>query len=278
VRPAIEAAGHTLSYVDPAMPLIVAADVTRIVQIISNLLSNAARYTPAGGRIALALGHENGQALITVRDNGIGIAAHMLDRIFEMFQRGEPGKAHPTGGLGIGLGLTKRLVELHGGTIEARSPGPGQGSDFIARLPLAVDVADAGLDAAPAPRAKLAGKRVLVVDDSRDAAEMLASLLTLQGNDTRIAYDGQDAVHIALTYRPQLILLDLGMPGMNGFEACRAIRRGWRGGHRPYIVALTGWGQDADRARTEQAGFDAHLVKPVQLEDVERLALQAMPE
>jgi signal transduction histidine kinase len=278
VRPAIEAAGHTLTYADPAMPLIVAADVTRIVQIISNLLNNAARYTPAGGRIELSLGHDDGQALITVRDSGIGIAAHMLDRIFDMFQRGEPGKANPSGGLGIGLGLTKRLVELHGGTIAARSAGPGQGSDFTARLPLAVDVVAAGVDGAPVPRGRLTGKRVLVVDDSRDAAEMLASLLTLQGNDTRIAYDGQEAVHIALTYRPQLVLLDLGMPRMNGFEACQAIRRGWSGGPPPYIVALTGWGQDADRARTEQAGFDAHLVKPVQLEDVERLALEAMAD
>ena len=266
----IEAAGHTLSFHYPATPLTVQADLTRLVQVISNLLNNAARYTPAGGRIELALAREDSNAVIRVRDTGIGIAANMLNRIFDMFERGERGKDLPAGGLGIGLSLAKRLAELHGGTIEARSPGHDQGSEFIVRLPLAPDVREHAGEPETSLDAQLSGKRILVVDDSRDAAEMLASLLVLMGNEVRVAYDGQEAVQTALAYRPHLILLDLGMPRMDGFDACRGIRRSWRD-DPPCIVALTGWGQETDRARTEQAGFDAHLVKPVRLQDLERV-------
>jgi signal transduction histidine kinase len=265
----IEAAGHALSFDYPAAPLTVQADLTRLVQVISNLLNNAARYTPAGGRIELALAREGSHAVIRVRDSGIGIAANMLDRIFDMFQRGARGEV-PAGGLGIGLSLAKRLVELHGGAIEARSAGHGQGSEFIVRLPLAPQVHEPAVEPETKSGEDLWGKRILVVDDSRDAAEMLASLLELMGNEVRVAYDGEEAVQIALAYRPHLILLDLGMPRMDGFDACWSIRRSW-GDDPPCIVALTGWGQEADRARTEQAGFDAHLVKPVRLEDLERV-------
>jgi CheY-like chemotaxis protein len=159
---------------------------------------------------------------------------------------------------------------LHGGAIEARSAGHGQGSEFIVRLPLAPQVHDPAVEPDTKSGEDLSGKRILVVDDSRDAAEMLASLLKLMGNEVRVAYNGEEAVQIALAYRPHLILLDLGMPRMDGFDACRSIRRSW-GDDPPCIVALTGWGQETDRARTEQAGFDAHLVKPVRLEDLERV-------
>jgi signal transduction histidine kinase len=273
-RSAIEAAGHTLSVDHPPAPMFVKADLTRLVQVISNLLNNSARYTETGGRIELALDREDAHAIVRVRDTGIGIAADMRDRIFEMFERGERSGVAAEGGLGIGLSIARRLVELHGGSIEARSPGRGQGSEFLVRLPLAPEIGEPAREPEKRHGGAVAGKRILVVDDSRDAVEMLASLLALAGNQIRVAHDGEEAVNVALAYRPHFILLDLGMPRMDGFEACRAIRRSWRG-DPPYIVALTGWGQEMDRARTEQAGFDAHLVKPVQLEDLERVFAHA---
>jgi len=263
-RPLIDASGHALAVDLPEDPVWIDADLTRIAQALANLVNNAARYTPAGGRIAVALASEGNEARVEVADTGVGIVPEAMPRLFEMFSRGE----QTPGGLEIGLTLARRLAEMHGGTIEAASEGRGKGSRFTLRLPLAASLRADAQSAQPAPPAA-SGKRVLIVDDNRDAALSLASLLRVSGNDTHVAHDGETAVKAAREYRPDAVLLDLGMPGMDGYEICRALR-GRPGGELVRIIALTGWGQDADRKKSEEAGFDAHLVKPATLEDVQR--------
>ncbi|MDG3008026.1 PAS domain S-box protein [Paludisphaera mucosa] len=278
-RQMIDAGGHGLEVRLAATPLTLDADRTRLVQVVANLLNNAAKYTPHGGRIELSAGRDGDWAVVRVADTGIGVPADMLPRIFDMFTQVGTSLDRAQGGLGIGLTLVRRLVEMHGGTVAAESAGPDRGAVFTVRLPLArdpqgpVDGPEAASDEPAAPR-----RNILVVDDNRDSAESLAQLLGLQGHDVRTAHDGPEALRTLETFRPHLILLDLGLPGMSGFEVARRIRAsvGLKGVR---LAALTGWGQDEDRRRTREAGFDHHLVKPADPAAVEAILadLEAPP-
>ena len=236
------------------------ADVTRIAQVISNLLNNSARYSDKRGHIHVVVRRELMEAVVTVVDEGIGIPATMIGRVFEMFVQ----VAHDRGrgGLGVGLALSKQLVEMHGGRITAASGGPGLGSTFEVRLPIASEI-EASIRAIGVkddlPTSRL---RMLVVDDNRDSVESLSTLLRLMGNDVHVGYDGMEAVHAARTYLPDVVLLDVGLPLRNGYEAARLIRSEPWGRHM-VLIALTGWGQEQDRRQSREAGFDHHLVKPV---------------
>jgi PAS domain S-box-containing protein len=264
-RPCIDAQGHRLSVTLPPGPTHLDADPTRLSQVLSNLLTNAAKYTERGGHIGLAAEREGGDVVVSVRDTGIGIAAEHLAHIFEMFSQVDPALERSQGGLGIGLALVRGLVELHGGSVEARSGGPGRGSEFTVRLPIVEVPAQARREPGGDGKGCPAGPkcRILVVDDNGDAARSLAKVLKILGHDVQTAHDGLEAVQAAATLRPDLVLLDLGMPRMNGYEAARHIRQQpW--GRGIFIVALTGWGQDDDRRRSHEAGFDRHLVKPIE--------------
>lgn len=237
----------------------------RIGQVFTNLLNNAAKYMDPGGQIQITVGSDAGQAWMSVRDTGIGIAPEMLPRVFDMFTQVDQSPGRAQGGLGIGLTLVRGLVELHGGTVEARSEGLGWGSEFIVRLPLAAAVAPKSPPPAEHPACNLAARRILVVDDNRDAANSLGRLLGVLGADVRIAHDGPAALKVLATFHPEVMLLDLGMPGMDGLEVARQIRR--QPEHRAVtLIALTGWGQAEDRRRTQLAGFDHHLTKPVDIQ------------
>jgi PAS domain S-box-containing protein len=263
---------HRLSVtVEPS--IVVDADRERLAQVVANLLHNAAKYTERGGSVQLSASHEGDVAVIAVRDTGIGIPENQLTSIFDMFTQLNPaieGAAH--GGLGIGLTLAKRLIELHGGTVKARSGGAGRGSEFTIRMPLAPEPRKDDLARASRRAVPRTALRVLVVDDKEDSAKSLGMLLEMTGNQVRIAHDGVAAVREAAAFRPHAVVLDIGMPRMNGYDAARAIRReAW--GRDVYLIALTGWGQEIDRLRSREAGFDQHLVKPVApAEILERLA------
>ncbi|WP_343026761.1 ATP-binding protein [Massilia sp. MP_M2] len=272
--PLIQAARHSVDLRLPAMALPLLADPTRLTQVISNLLNNAARYTPKGGHIALYAERDGDEALITVTDNGIGIAPDALEAVFRMFTQVGQAQQPGSGGLGIGLSLVRSLVELHGGSVRADSAGTNAGSRFTVRLPLASEPASA---APPATRTLPAGvvppRSVLVVDDNRDAAETLAALLSMLGHSAPVANDGHQALRMLPGLMPDVVFLDLGMPGMSGYEVARAIRADAR--YAPVrLVALTGWGGEADRERTAQAGFDAHLTKPATVEAIEDVLRQ----
>jgi len=274
-RPIIHASGNTLVVQLPTEPVALFVDPARLAQVLCNLLHNAAKYTERGGTIALECRVEGEELLISVRDDGIGIPPEMLPHIFEMFWQLEHALERAQGGLGIGLSLVRQLVEMHGGRVEARSPGVGAGSEFIVHLHLrpadgqAGSVAPAAPTAVPEEGAALAAQRILVVDDNLDSAESLAMLLRLQGHDVRTAHDGAAAVEAARGFLPALIMLDIGLPRMNGYEAARAIRELGLGEVK--IVAMTGWGQEEDRRRSREAGFDDHLVKPVNLVQLRRI-------
>ena len=265
-QPLIEAAGHELTVSLPRSAVPVDGDRARLVQALVNLLNNAAKYTPPGGRVWLVIEPRDGVASVAVRDSGIGIAAEMLDRVFEMYTRADRSLERDQGGLGIGLAVAKRIVEMHGGTIQARSDGAGKGAEFVMRIPIAEGRALAsqpvGDDADV--RARVVPRRILVVDDNRDATEGLTLLLKTQGHVVRTAYDGVEAVEAAKAHRPEVVLLDVGLPLMNGYEVARAIRAlPW--GQQAELIALTGYGQAEDRRLAAEAGFDRHLVKPVQV-------------
>ena len=270
--PLLTAAGHKLDLRIAEPGLQVSADTTRLAQVVSNLLNNAAKYTPDGGRIELAARRDGGDVVVTVTDTGIGIAREALPQVFEMFTQVGRHRDRSQGGLGIGLALVRRLVELHGGSVTAQSPGVGQGSTFTVRLPMtdpSTPAPPAAPSAAPAPAAPPLF-RVLVVDDNVDAAESLAALLELDGHETRVAHDGDEAIARAAEFRPEIVFLDIGMPGKDGYEVARELRRDPC--HRDtMLVALTGWGAQDDRARTKSAGFDHHLTKPAELPAVEEL-------
>ncbi len=276
-EPLIAAQGHELTVTMPDPSLTIDADPVRIAQVVGNLLANAARYTERGGRIELDARREDDRAVIRVRDTGVGIAPEVLPRIFGLFVQGDHSSTRSQGGLGIGLTLVRNLVELHGGTVEARSDGPGLGSEFTVRLPVE-PVDRAGLAGLAAPRAgrprrqgsPRAGRRILVVDDNRDAAESLALWLRMQGHEVEVAHDGPSALEAAASFRPRLVLLDLGMPGMDGYEVARRLR-GQPGADGVRLAALTGWGGHEYRRRTLEAGFDHHLVKPVEPRKLEEL-------
>jgi PAS domain S-box-containing protein len=267
--PLIHAAEHQLSLELPEEPLWIEADPVRLGQVLSNVLNNAARYTPAGGRIALRAERQDGCVCITVQDSGSGIDAQTMPHIFEMFVRGRGPSDAGKAGLGIGLALARTLTELHGGTIEAASAGPGRGSEFTIRLPLARPTARAPR-AEARPDFGAARVRVLVVDDNREAAETLAELLSELGASVRVANDGWRALDEFAQFDPALVLLDIGMPGMDGYEVAHRLRADFPE-RASLVVALTGWGQASDRERARAAGFDQHLVKPAGLSDLRRL-------
>jgi CheY-like chemotaxis protein/anti-sigma regulatory factor (Ser/Thr protein kinase) len=251
------------------------ADPARIAQVVGNLLSNAGKFADKGGRVWLTVEPDGDQVIIRVRDNGIGIAAEHHDRLFDMFAQVDTSLERTRDGLGIGLTLVKSLVEMHGGTVGVASEGPGRGSEFTVRVPILTD-AGSPLSAPPAEEPRPAGgRRVLVVDDSEDGAESLAMLLQFGGHQTCKAHDGFAALEAAERLRPDTVLLDIGLPGLNGYEVCRRIRKEpW--GRQVLLVALTGWGQDEDRQRSKEAGFDAHFVKPVDFDALLKL-LASLP-
>jgi CheY-like chemotaxis protein/two-component sensor histidine kinase len=262
-RPLVEAARHELTVQLPEQPLYLDADLTRLAQVISNLLNNAAKYTPDGGRIELDVRQEADRVVIRVTDTGAGIPAEMLPRVFELFTQVGQTINRSQGGLGIGLALVKRLVEMHGGTIDAQSPGPGAGSTFTVRLPLASeDKRDAPAVSEPGT-ARQAGRRILVVDDNEDAAESLAMMLELDGHDARTAYRGSEALATARAFWPEVVFLDIGLPGVNGYEVARQFRQDPRLAGT-ILVALTGWGSEEDKRKSKEAGFDFHLTKPLE--------------
>jgi CheY-like chemotaxis protein len=271
-RPAIEAAGHELTVSLPLEPVYVDADLTRLSQVFSNLLTNSAKYTERGGRIWLGAERRAGEVVVLVRDTGIGIPAEALPRIFDMFCQVDRSIERSTGGLGIGLALVKGLVEMHDGTVTAASEGQGKGSTFTVRLPALGNVTESltAVQSDKGQTAKVPGRRILVVDDNRDSANSMAMMLKFLGNDVLTAYDGIEAVEAAEVFRPDVILMDVGMPRLNGYEATRRIReQPW--GSAAIIIALTGWAQEGDRAMSIEAGCDGHLVKPVHLPDLEKL-------
>ena len=253
---------HELSVSLPPQPIHLDADPTRLAQVVGNLLNNACKFTDKGGHIHLMVERAGDQAVIRVRDDGVGIVSDQLPRLFEMFAQADTSLERSRDGLGIGLTLAKTLVELHGGSVEAHSQGLGLGSEFTVRLPVLVDAPQSlsrvALDTPPAAQSR----RILIVDDNEDGAQSLAILLRLSGHDTHTAHDGVAALEAAERVRPDVVLLDIGLPGLNGYEVCRRIRQQpW--GKNLVLVALTGWGKDEDRKKSAEAGFDSHLVKPV---------------
>ncbi len=260
-RPLIEQMGHNLTVTLPDHNVVLDADLTRLAQVFLNLLNNAAKYTERGGRVHLAVERQGSDVMVTVRDTGIGIPADKLPTIFEMFSQVEGALSRSQGGLGIGLCLVKRLVEMHGGSVAASSEGLGKGSEFIVRLPIVMGQTSsrkAGAEQAM-PSSDL---RILVVDDNRDAAESLAMLLNIMGNTVHTAHDGEEGVAAALEFQPDVVICDIGMPKMNGYEACRRMRQ-QACNKNMIIIAVTGWAQNDDRRKSKEAGFDYHMAKPV---------------
>jgi two-component system CheB/CheR fusion protein len=277
-RPLIEARCQELTLTLPPAPVYVDADTARLAQVFSNLLNNAAKFTQSGGHIWLNTERQGSDVVVTVKDNGTGIPADKLPRLFELFSQVEGSLSHSQGGLGIGLHLVKRLLVMHGGSVTARSDGLGKGSEFVVRLPVIVEASGASIptkkDETTFPQSYL---RILIVDDNRDAADSLGMMLRLMGNDIRTAYDGEEAVTAAEEFRPDVVLLDIGLPKLNGYEACHRIREQlWSKGM--VLIAVTGWGQEDDRRRSHEAGFDHHMVKPVDPQDLMKLltGLQAV--
>ena len=260
----------------PSEPVYLNADPTRLAQVVGNLLNNAHKFTDVGGRISVAVERQGAEVVIRVTDTGVGIAAEHLAGIFDMFTQVESSLDRSRTGLGIGLTLVKTLVEMHGGTVKAHSEGPGRGSEFVVRLPVLLGAPESPPVAAPhLEAAPLIRRRVLIVDDNRDAAEWLATLLSLSGHETHVALDGEQAVKAAERLLPDAILLDIGLPRVDGYEVCRRIRQQpW--GRDLMIVALTGWGQEEDRQKSREAGFNTHLVKPVH-DDVILSLLASLP-
>jgi PAS domain S-box-containing protein len=269
MQPLVDAQRHRLS-VHLTDPVFVHADAVRLTQVVSNLLANAIKYTPPEGCVWVSTEREENTAVVRVRDNGVGVAPHMRYRIFEMFVQGEESGAGAHGGLGIGLTLVKNLVEMHHGTVEARSEGLGHGAEFVVRLPLSTDAValDVMQHTSHSVPATASGHRVLVVDDNQDAADSLAMLLRLQGHDVRVAHSGEAALNEAEAYSPDAVFLDIGMPGLDGYEVARRLRTR-PGAERLVLAALTGWGQHADRRRSMEAGFNHHIVKPPEAQALE---------
>jgi CheY-like chemotaxis protein len=264
LRPFIDACGHELTVSLPEAAIELQADPLRLTQIVGNLLNNAAKYTSKGGQIMLAARCDGFWAIITVRDNGVGLTSNQCDGVFDMFAQFDRSE-QAVGGLGIGLTLVKQLVELHGGTVAAHSDGPGCGCEFTVRLPLAPEESEP----APPP-ASSGGRRILVADDNTDAAQALALLLELSGHEVRTAADGEAALSVAAEFTPEIVLLDIGMPVLDGLETAYRMRaEPW--GADIIHVAVSGWGADTDRDRSTAAGFDHHLVKPVEPETLEAL-------
>jgi PAS domain S-box-containing protein len=270
-RPVIDAQAHQLTLTLPPEPIHLDADPIRLAQVFSNLLTNAAKYTEKGGHIWLTAERQGSELVVSVRDTGIGIAAEHLPRLFEMFSQLAPALERSQGGLGIGLALVRGLVELHGGRVEVRSAGLGKGSEFIVHLPMVESPMPVPQEPVEVEKFRSVPKRrILVVDDNRDAAVSMVMMLRMMGHETSTAYDGLEAVQAAATFRPEVVLLDIGLPKMNGYEAALHIRKQpW--GKGMVLIALTGWGQEEDKRRALEAGFDHHLTKPVEAFALEKL-------
>jgi CheY-like chemotaxis protein len=277
--PLVEAGKHALDLRISDDSMLVDVDATRIGQVVSNLLNNAAKYTPAGGRISLIAARDGADALICVTDNGVGIPSESLAGVFDMFSQVGRNLDRAQGGLGIGLSLVRRLVDMHGGSVSATSAGPGLGCNFSVRLPLLrTDAPQLAVVGAPAMPEELPGKgmRILVADDNVDAAETLSTILELFGHTTCIAHDGLQALAIAAEFKPDAAFLDIGMPGLNGYQAARRMRA-TAGLEHVVLMALTGWGAENDHQLASEAGFDFHLTKPVDIDVVSKL-LAGLPD
>ncbi len=262
-HPLVEEMRHELTIQLPEATILVDVDSIRLSQVIMNLLNNAAKYSDPGSCIQLTSERSGGVVVVSIRDTGIGIAADQIPHLFDMFSQVDHSMEKSQGGLGIGLCLAKRIVEMHGGTIEARSDGLGKGAEFLVRLPVVVENTATQLHSEEQKQVIKSNFRILIVDDNKDGAGTLSMMLKILGNDTRTAYDGEDAVNTAIAFQPDVILLDIGLPKLNGYEVCRRIRE-QKYGHKILIIAQTGWGQEEDRRRTREAGFDHHVVKPIE--------------
>jgi signal transduction histidine kinase/CheY-like chemotaxis protein len=267
-RPVLDNLRHEIRVELEPNQMCIAGDPVRLTQVFANLLNNAAKYTNHGGQIKVTTRRDNGDAVVSVKDNGIGIAPNLLSQVFDMFMQVDRSTRRSQGGLGIGLTLVRSLVSMHGGSVEARSDGPGLGSEFVVRLPL---VTEAVLSAETSRRIQpLPSRRILIVDDSRDGGESLAMLLRVLGAEVALAHTGRSALDCVDTFRPDVVLLDIGMPGMDGYEVARRIRANPKN-RRMSLIALTGWGQDEDRQRSTAAGFNHHLVKPADMDQLRQL-------
>jgi signal transduction histidine kinase len=269
-RPFIEERGHEFKVKLPPKPVFVDGDRTRLAQVFANLLNNSARYTEAGGHIWLTVVQQGSDAVVSVKDDGAGIPRDKLETIFEMFTQVDRSMERAHGGLGIGLNLVRGLVNMHGGSVEAHSDGPGKGTEVVVRLPALLSPGR-GTQNDPEPRdANPCSYRILVVDDNKDGAESLAMMLRIMGHDTRTAHDGPAALAIAETFRPSVILLDIGLPKISGYDVARRIRQQpWGAGI--VLIAQTGWGQEEDKCRSKEAGFNFHMVKPLDTAALEKL-------
>jgi CheY-like chemotaxis protein/anti-sigma regulatory factor (Ser/Thr protein kinase) len=261
-RPLIEARAHKLELELPASPVWMAGDFARLAQVVANLLNNAAKYTPEGGHIALSVAATEGEASIVVRDNGMGIDRELLPRVFDLFSQGERSLDRSLGGLGVGLTVVQRLVELHQGRVQVSSDGPGKGAEFRIFLPCISEVPqESRRPAAVQERLRAEGKRILVVDDNVDAAESIAVLLRLEGHEVKTVPDGMQALACSQVFAPSAVVLDIGLPGMNGYELARRLRE-LPVTRRALFIALTGYGQKEDREQATEAGFHHHFIKP----------------
>jgi PAS domain S-box-containing protein len=270
-RPLVERWGHQLTVTLPPQPVRLEADAARLAQVFSNLLNNSAKYTDQGGQISLSAAMEGDEVVISVRDNGMGIPTEMLPRIFDLFTQVDRALDRSEGGLGIGLTLVKRLIEMQGGTVQAKSEGPGKGSEFELRLPASQPAERSQTEPQPPKETpNQPGCRILVVDDNRDAAESLSMLLRRLGHEVHTAHDGLEGVEAAAEFRPDVVLMDIGLPKLNGYEAASRVREG-PGGAELLLIALTGWGQEGDRRRSQAAGFDYHMTKPVEFKALQKL-------
>jgi CheY-like chemotaxis protein len=280
VRPLIDAQNHHLAVEMPDEPVEIEGDLGRLAQVFTNLLNNAAKYTPRGGRISISLSREGPRAVIRVRDSGIGIAADHISQIFELFAQVDQSLERGAGGLGVGLSLAKTLVELHGGEITVQSNGLGEGSEFAVSLPIAVPL-DAQSSDRDAQLANASGDvqhlRIVVADDNVDSAMVLADILRGLGHDVRTAHDGQAALDTIENFQPDVALLDIGMPKLSGYEVATRTRALNDGAHRIVMVAVTGWGQEHDRQQAREAGFDHHLTKPLDLPVLNQLLAGIQP-
>ena len=267
-RPAIDAAGHVLTVELPPAPVIVNGDQVRLTQIFANLLTNAAKYTNSGGRIDVVVRRDGDQAVLSVRDNGIGLAAHQLSTVFDMFTQVDRSSRRAQGGLGIGLTLVRSLVAMHGGSVEARSEGLGRGSEFVVTLPVLTERRPVAAE--PAAMTPFPARRILIVDDNQDASDTLGALLEALGATARVAHTGRQALDALDEFSPDSVLLDIGMPDMDGYEVARRIRANPKHAE-VLLIALTGWGQETDQRQAQLAGFDHHIVKPLRLEKLREL-------
>jgi two-component system, chemotaxis family, CheB/CheR fusion protein len=278
-RPILDSKQHTLSLDLPKHAVRLEADAVRLAQVFSNLLINAAKYTDPGGQIHLRAAQHESEVVVAIRDNGIGISGDMLPRLFTLFSQDQSARGRAEGGLGVGLSLVRGLVSLHGGSVKALSEGPGRGSEFILRIPIGTPLERPDVEESADAPVPGAGLKILVVDDNRDAADTCAMLLELSGHHMQTAYTGQRALELAEKFRPHVVLLDIGIPDLDGYQLAKKFRAfSW--GRGTVLIAVTGWGQEDDRRRAFEAGFDHHLTKPIAAETVESLiqSLGTVPE